>query len=213
MPPEVVKKGWFDNVKSYMIHTDQRGEIQGRDCVQGFINFYTINPGDATLMILEGSHKHHASFFNDTGISRNQDFLRVPNDEYDYFYSRSCEEHRVFAGEGSLVLWDSRTFHQGAKALRERSEANFRLVAYVCMTPRYRATEQELEKKRNTLDRMQNTSHVPHQSKTFRFYTARKKGERRLRSLQRLLGNRHLLNLGKDSLVLTNFNWTGRGVN
>lgn len=175
MPPEVVSKGWFSSSNSYSIHTDQRGAIIGRDCVQGFINLYPINPGDATLMVFEKSHNLHASFFTDTDSPTYPDYFPLLPEHYEYFLSRGCQEHRVLADEGSLVLWDSRVFHQGANALRERSEPNFRLVTYVCMTPRSRATQLELDMKIKALETGKNTAHIPHRVLEFPFYPYSKK--------------------------------------
>jgi hypothetical protein len=66
-----------------------------------------------------------------------------------------------------MVFWDSRTIHCGQEAIKERSKPNMRCVAYICMTPRDKATKKILEKKQKAYNDMRTTNHWPHKPKLF----------------------------------------------
>ena len=53
------------------------------------------------------------------------------------------------------------------KPLKTRKEPNFRLVTYMCMTPRSWCSNDILMKRRMTLEQMYMTSHCPHRPKIF----------------------------------------------
>ena len=53
----------------------------------------------------------------------------------------------VKAKAGSLILWDSRTMHQGIQCVKGRSNPKPRCVVYVCQKPRNLADEGELKKR------------------------------------------------------------------
>ena len=73
----------------------------------------------------------------------------------------------MLAPEGSLVLWNSKTFHQGKEPDQGRKLPNHRLVGYVCFTPRAWATEAQLRKKQKAFGELRTTSHWPHRVKLF----------------------------------------------
>ena len=51
--------------------------------------------------------------------------------------------------------------------LKTRKEPNFRLVSYVCMTPRKWCSEEILEIRRNAFENLYMTTHCPHRTKVF----------------------------------------------
>src|SRR6185437_16243661 len=53
-PPEITKRGWFKG--NYWFHSDQSPESKEYS-IQGLINLYPVNQGDASLAVYEGSHK------------------------------------------------------------------------------------------------------------------------------------------------------------
>lgn len=57
--------------------------------------------------------------------------------------------------------------HAGQEPLPSRPAPNFRMVGYVCYTPRSRATAASLEKKRKAFEELRMTSHWPHKPKLF----------------------------------------------
>ena len=51
--------------------------------------------------------------------------------------------------------------------LKTRKEPNFRLVTYVCMTPRKWCSEEILEIRRNAFENLYMTTHCPHRPRLF----------------------------------------------
>ena len=75
MPHEVTGKGFFKD--NYWIHTDQSNLKEGLQCIQGSVNLYPVNVGDGTLCVLEGSHRYHADYFRDNGLSASGDWFKL----------------------------------------------------------------------------------------------------------------------------------------
>jgi hypothetical protein len=133
LPPEKTNKGWISNE---WYHTDQSSKKIGKHCIQGMITLYDINTDDATLSVLEGSHNYHQSFFDDNHIQNRSDWYLLRADEKKYFIEKGCNEKSICADTGSMILWDSRTFHQGCGVNIARQVENFRMVIYISMLPR-----------------------------------------------------------------------------
>ena len=116
---------------------------------------------------MEGSHKYHQEFAEKFNETRDIDWYPLEDEKLDFYYDKGCVRHNVKASAGSLILWDSRTVHCGMEPLKTRTEPNFRLVTYVCMTPRAWCVEELIEKRRNALENMYMTTHCPHRPKLF----------------------------------------------
>lgn len=157
-PPEYSGKGW-DQSGSFP-HTDQSYVPQhfapssdstepfvydtgenGFNSVQSWFTPLIVRLGDATLIFLEGSHVHHAHFGKERGITETGNFYVLSNDELNIYLRYGCRPGKITCPPGSLVLWDSRTIHRGAKPERTRKEPNIRFVFYICMMPRSMAVD------------------------------------------------------------------------
>lgn len=202
MPSEMTGRGWYKN--NNWLHTDQSSRKKGKQCIQGFITLYDVKPGDASSSVLQGSHKHHSSFFKHIGLDSASDWYKLEGTkveedsdseaeegkgkgkgkaasssasssssssskghQQDYFLSRGCERVCVEADAGSLVLWDSRTIHQGIEPQKGRPEENFRMIVYVCMMPRSKASAVALGKKQKAFKELRMTSHWADNPKLF----------------------------------------------
>lgn len=166
MPPEVTKIGWYRH--NDWLHTDQSYCRNDFECVQSWITAFDVNKGDATLTCLEGSHQYHKDFAKEFSITDKSDWYKLNSDEQAQFYeNKGCKRINITCPAGSMVFWDSRTIHCGQEALKEREKPNFRCVVYICMTPRTRATELMLKKKKLALENMRTTTHIPHKPKLF----------------------------------------------
>jgi len=167
LPPEKTKRGWYIN--NNWFHTDQSFKKKGRHCIQGFVNLYPVNEGDATLSVLEKSHKIHDYFNEKYKPESSGDWYKLneKNDEVSFFLDRGCNLYAVKAPVGSIVLWDSRTIHQGKEAEKTRYKPNFRMIPYICMIPRKLATEKSLQKKRKAFEDLRVTNHWPNDPKLF----------------------------------------------
>ena len=132
-------------------HTDQAPNKKGRICVQGFVSL-TDNE-EKTLRVYSGSHKLHESVLKDSEVKG--DWVRISED-----WLRDNEDlKRVLkVPAGSLVLWDSRCFHQNQYGVNSKEE---RLVQYVCYLPKNVSgnTKKMQEKRRLYLDTKRTTSH------------------------------------------------------
>ena len=138
-------------------HTDQsphRTELS----VQGIVNLYDVNEGDATLRVIECSHLKHAEYFKEKEIKKCPGDWHKPDEEGMKFFNGLMKVH-VKAKAGDILLWDSRTWHCGGNAHGWRKEPNFRLAAYVCMAPRKNATLANIKKKQKAFNEKRMTSH------------------------------------------------------
>jgi len=165
-PPEDTNKGWY-NGKDWL-HTDQSYTRNNFECIQSFVTAYDVNEGDATLTILEGSHKYHEDFKKEFNKTDTNDWYKLANEqEYEFYYKKGCKKFNVKCSAGSMVFWDSRTIHAGVEPQQNRKEKNTRLVVYICMTPRNLANGSMLENKKQAFNDQRMTSHWPHRIKLF----------------------------------------------
>lgn len=171
-PPEITKIGKFQEEKKNWYHFDQSSEKEGLHCIQGFINLIDINDGDTTLSLYEGSHKYHSSFFKYYQKKIDKDWYQLNDQEINFF--KELEEFAVLASAGSLVLWDSRLLHQGILCSRNRIIPNIRSVVYVCMMPRSKCSNRQLEKKKQSFLDQRMTTHWPHQISRVGIYPTKK---------------------------------------
>jgi len=109
-------------------HTDQAPRMSDLQCYQGLVSL-TSNK-ERTLVVYEGSHKLHASYFKDRGIDHANNWNLI---EKEYLAEISDRKKVLSIPAGSLVLWDSRTFHQNQYGTPDSEE---RIVQYVCYLPR-----------------------------------------------------------------------------
>jgi hypothetical protein len=163
LPPEITKKGWYRG--NDWLHTDQSWKKEGRHCIQGFVNMYPTRKGDASLCVFEKSHKQHTTFFKKFKKEPKGDWYKLENSEERAFFEQ--EMTRVECNEGDLVLWDSRTFHQGCEPLKERKEMNTRMVAYVCMIPKNKCTAAKRKRRVEIFEEGRMTTHWPNFPKMF----------------------------------------------
>jgi hypothetical protein len=157
LPPEKVGQGFWQG--DDWLHTDQSPLRKGYHCVQGMVNLYPVQEGDATLSVLEKSHNLHQSFFESIGYSGKNDWYRLKQGEKNYFIDNGCRQYCVTAPIGSIILWDSRTIHQGIEASAARVEENFRMVVYTCLLPRSTFSKADLNKRQKAFDEMRLTNH------------------------------------------------------
>lgn len=168
LPPEVTGRGFADTTKPPVLHCDQSFCRNNFECVQSWVTANDVAEGDATLCVLEGSHRHHEAFATTFGVLRPTDWFQLSDPAHYAFYaSRGCEVSRIMCPRGSVVLWDSRTIHCGVEAIRGRASRLERAVIYVCCMPRYLCDRANLEKKRQALRELRTTSHYPCQIKLF----------------------------------------------
>ncbi|KAJ3127700.1 hypothetical protein HK098_005936 [Nowakowskiella sp. JEL0407] len=140
------------------LHVDQGIGKREFQCIQGIVNLYDVKPGDATLNVLESSHQYHDEYLQRARVDHEFDFVSI--EDVGFYEQKGCESFYVEADAGSLILWDSRTVHQGAAPIKD-GEDRFRIAIYVCMMPRDRATKEQLEERVEVFEEMYMTAHWP----------------------------------------------------
>lgn len=172
LPPEITGNGWYNNDRW---HFDQSLNKPNFECVQGWVNAFDTDIGDASIAVMIGSHKLHSSYgqcLRNNGVEiKNDDWMRI--DDVTFFTSNGCIPYRVVAPKGSLVLWDSRTLHFGCRPLNGRPKINYRMLIYLCYTPSSLITEANRKRKIDIFNKkgkqgeMRMTNHYPHRPVMF----------------------------------------------
>lgn len=189
LPCEQTHRGWHNGKEWF--HSDQCFKRSSFECAQGFVNLFDVSENDGTLRVLRKSHKLHKSFQENFKITESSDWCLL-NEEQKKFYSDRLGKDSdicVKAPAGSLVLWDSRTIHQGMEPQKERQKDNIRCVPYVCMTPAKLASQVQIKKRIKYFEERRTCNHVPHKVKVFA-------------KVPRTYGQ-HLVQVDKDVLEVT----------
>lgn len=149
--PKSLKKK--DNIWT---HTDQAPDKKGLHCIQGFVAL-TSN-SERTLVVYEKSHLLHEKYFEDRGIKSTKNWFKI---DHDYLKEISASKRILTVPAGSLVLWDSRVFHQNQYGEPNSEE---RMVQYVCYLPRDhpKYTKKVKEKREKYFRELRTTSHWPY---------------------------------------------------
>ncbi len=136
-------------------HTDQAPKSKGLQCYQGLIAL-TDNK-ERTLVVYEGSNTYHEKYFREKNIKSGKNWHVI--DECDL---EPLKENKKVLDikAGSLVLWDSRTFHQNQYGKANSEE---RYVQYVCYLPKshIKNTLSMTEKRLKYYKERRTTSHWP----------------------------------------------------
>lgn len=173
--PKTGTDKWFhvdNNPKDHGM--DAHGNYH-RDTVQSWITSNNVGANDATLKLIPRSHQLAKELYEKFKPESKGDFYILSEAELEYVKARGYEEVRVACPAGSMVLWDSRCIHQGARALvihENPGLGHFRNIAYVCMAPRKKCgSEKELhkvlKKRVEAFETGRNTSHNPLRPKLF----------------------------------------------
>ena len=118
MGPEDHYDGKWTHVDQSPNNTEFRG-------YQGFVSL-TDNQ-EKTLLVYDRSHLMYDSYVKERGLTGDKNFLMLDRD-----YLEPLEKTALDVKKGSLVVWDSRLFHQN----QAPSSSEERLVQYVSYMPR-----------------------------------------------------------------------------
>ncbi len=156
-------------------HTDQGfKDKEGLRCIQGLVTLghtidneageITMHPTtdlDASLMVMDKSHQYHAKFGQDHAPNQTKDWYKLTPKETTEMTAK-FDTIRIVAPAGSLLLWDSRTFHYASGHEKKPREVPAqRLVIYVCYQPCDHVTEAQIKKKKQAFENERSTSHWP----------------------------------------------------
>ncbi|WWC71807.1 uncharacterized protein I206_105766 [Kwoniella pini CBS 10737] len=150
-------------------HIDQNPRnVNKFELYQGIANLSPNGSLDGGLCILKGSHKLHQEYFDsiggfkleqDAGIKENG--YTYKNEEMNWFIEKGCEKIKIEAGQGDLILWDSRTIHWNASPIGEQT----RFVTYVCYCPKSLMSSEELSIKYQIFKDRKGTTHFPYMNR------------------------------------------------
>jgi len=150
-------------------HTDQAPNSEGLKCYQSFVAL-TSNK-ERTLVVYETSHLLHNQYFKSRDIksSKNWQLIDETCDCHSKKAKCSCVtlksiqhlKRTLDVPAGSIVLWDSRTFHQNQYGAPNSEE---RLVQYICMLPDDNKLNSKSmkEKRLKYFEERRTTSHWPY---------------------------------------------------
>ena len=162
LPPEVTNLGWERN-KWY--HCDQTFTRNEDCCIQGYVNGFDANEGDASLCVLLGSYYYHEEYRRTFNIEDKGNFNMIDN--IDFYLNKGCIEHRLVTEKGDLVLWNAKTIHYGGGPIKERKTQNFRTCAYVSYMPRSTSNQKDINKRIEIFNKGRMTSHWCDKPKMF----------------------------------------------
>ena len=141
-------------------HSDQAPAVKGLQCYQGFIALTTNS--QRTFRVYEGSHNMYEQYCSDRGLETGENCKKNWNLIDPEYLDTIQELKRVLHVEaGSLVLWDSRCFHQGQYGQKGCNEERY--IQYVCYLPRNhpKNTKAISAKRRKYFEERRTTSHWP----------------------------------------------------
>jgi len=167
LPPEKTDRGWFRNNNWMHVDASFNPGKNNHECYQSFLSANEIRQGDATFSFLEGSHKYHKKVGKKFKITEKANWYKFDEKEYNYYLKKGCGKKCIKCPSGSLIIWNSKTCHQGQEPLKERIEENERCIVYLCYTPRIWATKSNLKKKIKAFEELRTCNHVPHNPKLF----------------------------------------------
>ena len=148
-------------VDNCWLHTDQAPKQQGRRCIQGFVSLTSNTSTGPTFVCVPCSHLVHRAYFVAQGMGAGgSNFQKIERRHVDAL--RPGQKVALDVPAGSLVLWDSRTFHQNQYGLPGNGQE--RRVQYVCYLPKdHPGNTPAMQRKRlQYLKDMRTTSHWPY---------------------------------------------------
>lgn len=157
---------------SYWIHSDQSSIKLGLQGIQAFASL-TSNK-ERTFIVYEGSHKLHEDHSNTYSIQNISDWYPIREE---YVETIQDKKRTLHVEAGSLVLWDSRTFHQNTCGPETGTEE--RLIQYLCYLPKNNVINNEdmQDLRRECFDKLRTTNHFPYpispiplQPNTYNYY-------------------------------------------
>ena len=142
---------------NFWCHSDQSPLIDKFVCAQGFVSL-TDNK-ERTLIIWKNTHKIHSKYLqleNKKNLKSN--WQKIPPEHEKLLLPLKT---KLNVPAGSLVLWDSRIFHQNQYGKPNSEE---RIVQYVCMLPKNseKNTAMMKKKRRDYFKNRRTTSHWPY---------------------------------------------------
>jgi ectoine hydroxylase-related dioxygenase (phytanoyl-CoA dioxygenase family) len=132
-------------------HSDQAPDKKDLKCYQGFVSL-TENK-ERTFVVYEKSHKLHEIYVKEKELKGSKDWFLI---EKEYLEKIKDTKKILHVKAGSLVIWDSRTFHQNQYG---KSDSEERIVQYISFLPKKNRSEKMKEKRIKYFNERRTTSH------------------------------------------------------
>tara|TARA_B110000261_G_C13025503_1_gene333967 strand:+ start:275 stop:1051 length:777 start_codon:yes stop_codon:yes gene_type:complete len=139
------------NYNHYWTHVDQSPKHTDFMCYQGFVSL-TSN-SKKTLVVYKGSHLLYDSYVKQYNLNSDKNFHIIHEE-----FLKENTKTIVEVEKGSLVLWDSRLFHQNQCGEINDEE---RFVQYVCYMPRSYNTPENIIRRKYAFDNKITSTHWP----------------------------------------------------
>ncbi|WVQ77253.1 hypothetical protein IAR50_006936 [Cryptococcus sp. DSM 104548] len=147
-------------------HIDQNPRhIANFELYQSIACLSPSGPSDGGLCVLSGSHLLHQDYFSSIGgfraeqdVGKEENGYNYKDGDLEWYKARGCEEVKICAGEGDLILWDSRTIHWNASPTGTQT----RFATYICYSPRTHMSPTDLETKIDIFKARKGTTHFPY---------------------------------------------------
>ena len=170
--------GWF--------HIDQNiVRTPGLDAVQGLVALTDATNKTGSTVVIGKSHLYSSSYLKDTVGAQDGDFVVIDEDALDGLFKEpyNLRPLMIALEAGDLLLWESRLIHQNAPSvLFEDDDDNMicdvdllRVVSYVCMTPKGKASEWILRKRIKGYESGYTSNHNPHKINIYELTNTPKK--------------------------------------
>ncbi len=144
------------------LHLDQGPRRLGFHAYQGALYMEEAATNDYCFKVIKNSHKYHTEFFDNYKPNPRSEFRKLKEKEVDWYLGHvGCSIERIAVPKGGMVLWDSRTVHAGAPPIRNRENARWRYVSFVCMAPAKWADFIDLAEKKRGYETMRTSNHWP----------------------------------------------------
>ena len=145
-----------DNNDLCWTHSDQAPCNNGLRCFQSFVSL-TDNQ-ERTFVVYEGSHLHHESYFQERNMEHDTKNWQIIHPDY---LAQIYHTRRVLnVPKGSMVIWDSRVFHQNQFGAPHSEE---RMVQYICFFPKNHHDNNEIQQiyRKHCFEELITTTHWP----------------------------------------------------
>ena len=163
-----IETGYLQAPTQSWLHTDQNvingiklNKVYDSDLysIQGIANFENVEDDDGCLFVGEGTHLLHSEIFKKNGNNPKGNWYMLEKNDLDFLIGKGTKFYKINAPSGSLILFDSRLIHSGYPGQKNRNVARFRYAIYTSATPAGRATQKDLDKKKQAVKEGKVTSH------------------------------------------------------
>lgn len=133
---------------------------------QGGLCLDDQDEADNVFEVMPGSHKYFNEILDMTGGECPRNFRKLDTRAISFLREKGLDSIRVPLRKGDIVLWDSRSVHASAPAVRS-GQTKVRSVAFVCMMPSDKCNPKDIEKRNKAVTEGRTSAHWPNKVTLF----------------------------------------------